>query len=57
MSLWAVPDKETNQLMTSFYKDLAVSKDPVQSFAKAQKEMRDRYPDNPDKWAGFVLIR
>ena len=57
VSLWPVPDKETMELMTAFYKDLATSLDPVASFAKAQKQMRGKYPENPEKWAGFVLVR
>jgi hypothetical protein len=27
------------------------------SFSKAQKEMRNKYPTDPEKWAGFVLVR
>ena len=57
VSLWPVPDKETMELMTALYKDLATSLDPVASFAKAQKQMRGKYPENPEKWAGFVLVR
>jgi hypothetical protein len=30
---------------------------PVASFEKAQKEMRNKYPQEPEKWAGFVLVR
>ncbi|MFN5442484.1 MAG: CHAT domain-containing protein [Flavobacteriia bacterium] len=55
--MWSVPDKETMELMTLFYTDLAQSLNPVISFEKAQKEMRNRYPTEPDKWAGFVLVR
>jgi len=57
VSLWSVPDKETTELMTLFYEDLAVTLNPVISFAKAQKEMRNKYPTRPDLWAGFVLVR
>jgi len=57
VSLWSVPDKETMELMTLFYTDLAQTLNPVVSFEKAQKEMRNRYPTEPDKWAGFVLVR
>jgi CHAT domain-containing protein len=57
VSLWSVPDNETMELMTSFYNDLAKTKDPVVSFEKAQKEMRNKYPFEPEKWAGFVLVR
>lgn len=57
VSLWSVPDKETMELMNLFYTDLAQSLNPVLSFQKAQKEMRNKYPTDPEKWAGFVLVR
>jgi CHAT domain-containing protein/Flp pilus assembly protein TadD len=57
VSLWSVPDKETMELMTLFYTDLAKTLNPITSFEKAQKEMRTRYPQDPEKWAGFMLIR
>lgn len=57
VSLWKVPDNETMELMTLFYSELALSKDIVSSFNKAQKEMRNRFPYEPEKWAGFVLVR
>jgi hypothetical protein len=57
VSLWSVPDKETMELMTLFYSDLTKSLNPVTSFSKAQKEMRNLYPTDPEKWAGFVLVR
>ena len=57
VSLWSVPDKETMELMTLFYSDLAKTLNPVISFEKAQKEMRINYPTEPEKWAGFVLVR
>jgi CHAT domain-containing protein len=57
VSLWPVPDKETQELMTIFYEDLSATLDPVRSFEKAQKAMRSKYPTQPDKWAGFVLVR
>jgi CHAT domain-containing protein len=57
VSLWSVPDKETMELMTLFYSDLTKSLNPIASFEKAQKEMRNKYPTEPEKWAGFVLVR
>ena len=57
VSLWSVPDKETMELMTLFYSDLTKTLNPVTSFEKAQKEMRAKYPTDPEKWAGFVLVR
>ena len=57
VSLWSVPDKETMELMTLFYANLTKTLNPVASFERAQKEMRNKYPTAPDKWAGFVLVR
>jgi hypothetical protein len=57
VSLWSVPDKETMELMTLFYTDLTKTLSPVVSFSNAQKEMRNKYPTEPEKWAGFVLVR
>jgi CHAT domain-containing protein len=57
VSLWVVPDKETMELMTLFYEDLAKTQNAIVSFEKAQKEMRNKYPTRPDLWAGFVLVR
>jgi len=57
VSLWDVPDEETMELMTLFYNDLTKTLNPVNSFEKAQKEMRKKYPTDPKKWAGFVLAR
>jgi len=49
--------QETMELMTLFYSDLTKTLNPVTSFEKAQKEMRAKYPTDPEKWAGFVLVR
>ena len=57
VSLWSVPDKETMELMILFYTDLAQNLDPVSSFQYAQNQMRDKYPIDAEKWAGFVLVR
>lgn len=57
VSLWKVPDNESMELMTLFYSELAKTNDIDLSFNKAQKEMRYRYPYEPEKWAGFVLVR
>ena len=57
VSQWSVPDKETMELMTLFYNDLTKTLHPVESFDNAQREMRKKYPNEPEKWAGFVLVR
>jgi len=54
MSLWQVPDKETEEFMTTFYTKLLKSKDIRKSFNETQNEMRKKY--DPYFWAAFVLI-
>ncbi|MBK7344850.1 MAG: CHAT domain-containing protein [Saprospiraceae bacterium] len=56
MSLWQVPDRETMEFMTAFYKNwLESNKTIPDAFRKTQREMRDRF-FNPYSWAGFVLV-
>lgn len=57
VSLWKVPDNESMELMTLFYSELVKTNNIDSSFSKAQKVMRNRYPFEPQKWAGFVLVR
>lgn len=57
VSLWKVPDNETMELMTLFYSDLVKTNNPEVSFNFAQKAMRNKFPYEPEKWAGFVFVR
>ena len=57
VSLWKVPDTESMELMTLFYSDLVKTNNPEVSFNFAQKAMRNKFPYEPEKWAGFVLVR
>jgi len=57
VSLWKVPDDATMEMMTLFYTELAKTKLPVPAFELAQKTMRNKYPNEPKKWAGFVFVR
>jgi CHAT domain-containing protein len=54
VSLWKVPDKETSELMTSFYSYWLKGKKIDAAFAQAQADMRKKY--SPYYWAAFVLI-
>ncbi len=57
MSLWKVPDQETSEFMQQFYKGL-FEKQPIgDAFYQAQTTMRDKYRNDPYKWAAWVLIR
>lgn len=56
MSLWQVPDFQTQELMTAFYLEwLQAGKPVAEALRSAQKQMRGKYPD-PFYWAGFVLV-
>ncbi len=56
MSLWQVPDYQTQELMTTFYKRWLADKMTIpDAFRSAQKEMREKY-QIPYLWAGFVLV-
>ena len=54
ISLWEVPDNETSEFMTKFYKKLLLTKAVRKSFNETQSEMRKKY--DPFYWAAFVLI-
>lgn len=54
MSLWQVPDKETQEFMTYFYEQLTATGDVRQSFTTTQKHFRKKYA--PYFWAAFVLL-
>ena len=56
MSLWQVPDLQTQELMTIFYtKWLKEGMEISEAFSAAQKAMREKYQD-PYMWAGFILV-
>ncbi len=55
MSLWKVPDEETKELMTLFYKELLNGKTSHQSLKSAQKQMMQG-GKSPYYWAGFILL-
>lgn len=55
MSLWQVSDDATQQLMSSFYKNLAASGNKQDAFLKAQKEIKTKFKE-PFYWGAFVLV-
>ncbi|HAP69446.1 MAG TPA: hypothetical protein DCR04_06930 [Flavobacteriales bacterium] len=57
MSLWKVPDNETAEFMEAFYGHYFSDHSIKDSYQHAQKVMRGKYPNDPYKWAGFVLMR
>jgi CHAT domain-containing protein len=56
MSLWQVPDFQTQELMTIFYEKWLTDNFTIpEAFRAAQKKMRGKY-EHPFFWAGFVLV-
>jgi CHAT domain-containing protein/tetratricopeptide (TPR) repeat protein len=57
MSLWQVPDFQTQVFMTAFYKNWLEGKMAVpEAFRATQAELRGKYSGEAFKWAGFVLV-
>lgn len=55
MSLWKVPDEETEELMKMFYKELLKGNTPHQSLKTAQTQLIAK-GKSPYYWAGFILL-
>ena len=57
MSLWKVPDAETAEFMQEFYKNL-FARQPIRvAFYNTQTAMKNKYRNDPYKWAAWVLVR
>jgi CHAT domain-containing protein/Tfp pilus assembly protein PilF len=56
VSLWAVSDESTKELMENFYQNFWVKKlSKAQSIRQAMLKTMQKYPD-PDLWAAFMLV-
>jgi CHAT domain-containing protein len=56
ISLWQVPDFQTQEMMTAFYTHWLEAKRSIpDAFRAAQQAMKSKYPE-PFNWAGFVLV-
>jgi CHAT domain-containing protein len=61
MSLWAVPDRETQELMGVFYDKWLSGRSRHEALRAAQLEMRERVrtrygQDLPYYWAAFIMV-
>lgn len=55
VSLWAIPDEPTAELMTVFYQQLVQGQTKAQALRQAMLATLENYPD-PQDWAAFTLI-
>ncbi|HYF63515.1 MAG TPA: CHAT domain-containing protein, partial [Herpetosiphonaceae bacterium] len=53
LSLWKVPDAQTQELMVDFYQQLLAGAPVSGALRAAQQRLKMRYPD-PLYWAGFI---
>lgn len=55
VSLWAVPDEPTADLMTEFYRQMQSDRDKASALRQAMLVTMQKYP-HPRDWAAFTLI-
>ncbi|PSR18700.1 hypothetical protein C8255_06145 [filamentous cyanobacterium CCP3] len=55
VSLWAVPDAPTAELMAEFYRQMQQGQDKAQALRQAMLATMKTNPD-PRDWAAFTLI-
>ena len=53
MSLWKVPDRQTQELMENFYRRILAGKAHSDALREAQLAMKERNPD-PLYWGAFI---
>lgn len=53
MSLWKVPDQQTQELMEDFYRRILAGQPRAEALREAQLAMKSKYPD-PKYWGGFI---
>ena len=53
MSLWKVPDRQTQQLMVDFYRRILAGQPRVDALREAQIALKEQYP-HPHYWGAFI---
>ncbi|NER80075.1 MAG: CHAT domain-containing protein, partial [Leptolyngbya sp. SIO1D8] len=53
MSLWKVPDRQTQMLMEDFYERILAGHPRSEALRGAQLAMKEKYPD-PFYWGAFI---
>lgn len=57
MSLWKVPDEETAEFMQVFYQNILSNNTIEKAFLQAQNKLKNKYRNDPYKWAAFILVQ
>lgn len=55
VSLWAVEDLSTSELMQEFYRQLRQNYETAKALKNAMLKTRENHP-HPKSWAGFILV-
>ncbi len=55
VTLWNVEEKATSEIMIHFYQNLMKGDTKQDAFNKAQKTLKENFP-NPEDWAAFIII-
>jgi len=53
MSLWKVPDQQTQELMVDFYQRILASQPRAEALRQAQIALKAKYP-HPRYWGAFI---
>lgn len=57
VSLWAIDDRSTSELMVAFYRAmLQDGRSPAAALREAQMAMQEKYPASPYRWGAFVIF-
>ena len=57
MRLWKLPDAETAEFMQELYRHLFLQEPIATAFTAAQQTMKQKYRNDPFKWAAWILVR
>lgn len=55
VSLWAIPDSHTADLMTEFYRQWQTDPDKARALRESQLNIKVKYPE-PRNWAAFTIM-
>ena len=53
MSLWKVPDRQTQELMNDFYRRILMGEPRADALRAAQLTMKEKHPE-PGYWGAFI---